>query len=193
MSKINRVGVNDATYSVYSKVNGSVVRCKAYVAWRAMLNRAYGKSYKERFNTYCGVSVCDEWHYFMTFRKWWIDNKVDGWQLDKDLVGDGKTYSPSTCVYIPCWLNSFTTSRSALRGSYPVGVSIDKQTGKFHSRCHHPKTLKSEFLGAFLSSDDAYMAWLKRKLEIAMELKDEMDAIDERIYEGVVKIIKETK
>lgn len=37
-----------------------------------------------------------------------------------------------------------------------------------------------------------HTAWLNRKLEIALELKPEMDEIDLRIYPNVIGIIKST-
>ena len=190
MGMVKGFGVNDATYAVYSKSEGKTIRCKAYVAWSAMLNRAFGIGFKDKFATYHGVSVCDEWRSFMAFREWWIENHVDGWQLDKDLLTDDRVYSPSTCIYVPAWLNSFTTNKASKRGQYPIGVSIDSMTGMFHARCHHPKTLRSEFLGSFHDSSEAHSAWLERKLEIAIELKPEMDLIDERLYERVVCIVK---
>lgn len=47
-----------------------------------------------------------------------------------------------------------------------------------------------KFIGYFDSEDDAYEAWLNRKLEIAFELKPEMDKIDIRIYQCVINIIR---
>ena len=193
MKLVKGFGVNDATYAVYSKSGGKTIRCKAYVSWCAMLNRAFGDEYKDKFTTYNGVAVCDEWRSFMSFRSWWSVNYHDGWHLDKDLLSDDRVYSPLTCIYVPAWLNSFTTNRASNRGDHPIGVSMDANTGRFHARCHHPKTLKSEFLGSFHKSCDAYNAWLKRKLEIARELKCEMDDIDNRIYERVVCIIKRAR
>ena len=190
MNTIKGFGINDATYCVYSKVDGKTTRCKAYVSWRAMLNRAFGDDFKRKFSTYNGVSVCDEWRSFMKFREWWIANYMEGWQLDKDLLTDEKLYSPETCIYVPAWLNSFTTNRKSRRGPSPIGVSLCRASGKFTARCHNPITLKSEFLGSFFSKTEAYNAWLKRKLEMAGELKNEMDSIDCRIYDRVVCIIR---
>lgn len=53
-----------------------------------------------------GVSICDEWHIQSNFTKWFKNNYIQGWHIDKDLVGDGTLYSPNTCVFIPRSLNS---------------------------------------------------------------------------------------
>lgn len=84
--------------------------------WRAIISRCYNKN----DISYCrygakGVVVCDEWRNdFMAFYKWAIEN---GWQkglqIDKDIKGDGKLYSPGTCIFVTrqqnCWHR--TTSR----------------------------------------------------------------------------------
>lgn len=55
---------------------------------------------------------------------------------------------------------------------------------------HNPYTKKNDNLGYFDNELDAHSAWLTRKLEIALDLKPEMDEIDLRIYLNVVEIIK---
>lgn len=190
MKKIMGFGINDADYMVYSTVNGMVFRCPAYVAWMAMLTRCFSDNFKEKFPTYRNVKVCAEWSSFMTFREWWLSNHVDGWELDKDLLTDDKIYSPSTCLYIPRWLNSFLSSSGASRGPYPIGVSMDLAAGKFVARCKSSLSGGSGYIGKFDTEEDAYQAWLNRKLEIALELKPGMDAIDSRIYARVIELIK---
>lgn len=75
----------------------------SYSVWANMIDRCYsGKNV-----AYKGVSVCDEWHNFITFAEWHERNYVDGWSLDKDLFSiEDKTYSPSTCCYVPMIINS---------------------------------------------------------------------------------------
>ncbi len=193
MKSIFGFGVNDADYRVYSTLDGVVCRCPAYVAWVAMITRCYSDKYKDKFPTYNGVSVCDEWRSFMAFRKWWLDSHVEGWHLDKDLLSDERHYSPSTCIYIPNWLNLFLSNGGASRGKYPIGVSIDENTGRFCARCKSVFSGGNGYIGKFGTADEAYQAWLKRKLAIALELKPMMDSIDLRIYERVVGLIHRIK
>lgn len=193
MNKIMGFGVNDADYAVYSTVDGKVSRCPAYVAWMAMLTRCYSDNFKARFPTYDGVTVCDEWSSFMSFRGWWVDHQVDGWEIDKDILTDERVYSPDTCIYIPAWLNSFVSNSKGLRGGYPIGVSIDSASGKFVARCKNALSGRSGYIGRFDTIEQAHAAWMQRKLGIALELKPMMDAIDERIYKRVVKIISKMR
>lgn len=186
------VGVNDADYVFDTTINGRRVRCPAYRSWMRMLTRCYSEKFHHRSPTYAGVKVCDEWLSFMAFRKWWVENHVDGWQLDKDLLSDNRIYSPEVCIFVPSWLNTFTIDSGAARGEWPIGVSFDRRGRKFESRCRHPFG-KNEYLGLFSTPDEAHAAWLARKLEIAHELKNRMDDIDTRIFQRIIEIIGRAK
>ena len=187
------VGVNDAPYCIKSRVDGKRVVCQAYNTWKSMLKRSYSNKFHEKHETYRGVSVCEEWHSFMHFREWWIDNQGDGLALDKDLLSDAGVYSPETCIFVPAWLNTFTIDRGAARGVYPIGASFNKGAGRFHAKCGNPMSKKREHIGYFNTPEEAHMAWLTRKLELALELKPRMDEIDLRIYPRVIEIINNAK
>lgn len=187
------VGVNDAPYCTETRIDGKRVACPAYIAWFCMLKRAYSAKYHAKNPTYSGVKVCEEWKNLCAFRDWWMVNQVDGWQLDKDLMSDSREYSPETCIFVPAWLNLFTTDRGAARGAHPIGVSFHKGTGRFLAQCCNPITNKRIYLGYFNAPEEAHLAWLKRKLELAIELKPNMDSIDLRIYPRIVEIINNAK
>lgn len=54
------------------------------------------------YTLWCNImkrnEVCEEWHNYDNFYKWYIDNYKEGWKLQKD---PKSTLSPSTCRYIP--------------------------------------------------------------------------------------------
>lgn len=90
---------------------------QAYQLWSNMLKRCYDHNDKRGyFGT--GVMVDPRWHSFENFvndlpklsgfDSW--KNK-EGYDLDKDFRGDGKTYSRETCCFIPR-----ATNRSAGKG-----------------------------------------------------------------------------
>lgn len=188
------VGLNDSDYQTQPNINGSQISCPIYTAWKCMLNRVYNEN-KARHNiVYNDVTVCSEWLVFSNFRKWFFKKHVDDYKLDKDLLIIGnKTYSPNTCIYVPTWLNCFVINCTSSRGKYKVGVYLNKRDKLFVAQCSNPTSKKRERLGSFKNEDDAYNAWLKRKLELALELKPKIDAIDLRIYPNVVEIIKNIK
>ena len=185
------VGVNDASYVTTPTVNGVRLWDPAYRAWANMLKRACNPKCHAAHPTYSDVTVCKEWHSFSAFRAWWLASYREGWQLDKDLLVYGnREYGPDSCIYVPQWLNSFTIDSAASRGELPIGVSFCNKTGMYQSNCSNPITGKQHRLGYFTAHEEAYEAWIKRKLELAAHLKPEMDAIDQRIYPNVVTIIK---
>ena len=185
------VGVNDVHYMTTPMVNGAMLWDPAYRAWASMMQRAYGQKYHEKYPTYIGVTVCNEWHSFSAFRAWWLSSYREGHELDKDLLVPGnREYGPDVCIYVPRWLNAFTTDSGASRGELPIGVSLHKPTGKYHSQCSSPITGKRHRLGRFNTPEEAHNAWLNYKLALADQLKPQIDEIDQRIYPNVVTIIK---
>ena len=190
---VHGVGVNYAHYCVQPAIDGKQVICPSYSVWTAMLARAYSDKFHARRQTYIGIEICDEWKNFCAFRDWWIENQVDGWQLDKDLLSDTGVYSPGTCIFVPTWLNTFTIDCGAARGEYKIGVYLHKGTGRFRARCRNTVANKNQHLGYFTTQEAAHLAWLNRKLELALELKPKMDEIDLRIYPRVIEIINNAK
>lgn len=188
------VGFNDSDYLTQPRVNGAQIRCPVYITWVGILMRIYDENKRKNNIAYRDCKVCDEWLIFSNFRKWFIENHIDTYELDKDiLVLGNKTYSPETCVYVPSQINSFIVDNRVSRGNYMIGVSWDATKNKFLARCRNPNTKKQKNLGSYTEETDAYKAWLKYKLELALELKSDMDKIDLRIYPNIVTIIKTTK
>lgn len=194
------IGINDSDYPVEIKEllsysNGkqtykTIWKCPFMQKWRSMLQRCYSESHLVRQPTYKGCSVCEEWLTFSNFKSWFIENHVDGYNLDKDLkIVGNKVYSSDTCLFVPVWLNCFLSDCRSSRGVLPIGVVKDHNT--FRARCNNPKTKRREHLGNFKSEQQAYEAWLLKKLEFAFELKTEMDIIHKDIYPNIVKMIKD--
>ena len=185
------VGLNDAHYTTQPIVNGEQIVDPSYRAWCNMLKRACDQKFHAKQQTYSDVTVCKDWHSFSAFRAWWLENYREDWHLDKDLLLVGnREYGPDVCVYVPRWLNNLTTDHGASRGELPIGVSFCKPTGKYKSECNNPITGKKHHLGLFTTAEAAHSAWLKYKLALAEQLKQQMDAIDHRIYPNVISIIK---
>lgn len=77
------------------------VKSKVYVLWTGMLQRCYYEKSRDKNTTYKGCTVCDEWHNFQNFAKWFDENYIDGFDLDKDIKVDGnKVYSPEACIFV---------------------------------------------------------------------------------------------
>ena len=183
------VGINDSDYMAEIRIDGKRLVCPAYRAWKHILRRCYCKKFLAENPTYEGVKVCDEWILFSGFLRWFDRNYIPGYQIDKDLLTDERVYGPSTCLYVPRWLNNFTEGHGRARGDLMIGVTKDKSRGNFMSLCSNPEG-GSAYVGVFDSEHDAHLAWKTKKLEYALALKPKMDAIDSRIYNRVVQIIE---
>lgn len=175
------VGINDANYVVEKReelgyIDGKrkqklVWICPYYLAWRNMIKRCYSTKLQERYPTYKGCTVSDEWLTFSVFKSWMEKQDREGKHLDKDLLIKGnKTYSSATCVFVTRAVNNFANDHKAKRGEWLIGVSWHKEKDKFQSHCSNPFSGKQEHLGYFSCELEAHKTWLKRKLELAHEL-----------------------
>lgn len=95
----NVLGVGFKGVGKHDSHNGRNQNIK-YSRWHGMLERCYSARYQELKPTYIGCKVCDEWHNFQVFAEWFEVNYIEGFELDKDKLGDGKLYSPETCCFI---------------------------------------------------------------------------------------------
>ena len=176
---VSGVGTNDAGYYVSAYLQGTLVMCPAYTVWQHMLTRCYSGKYQKQYPTYIGCSVCVEWLSFTTFRLWWLENHVDGWELDKDLLVAGNmVYSPQTCVFVPKWLNSFTTSSKSIRGALPIGVRLHTRSkvNPYHAQCSNGSGSQIH-LGCYPTPEAAYAAWLKYKLGMVDSMQTQLEGI----------------
>ncbi len=116
---------------------------KLYVRWHSMLTRVYDKNYLDKFPTYKGAEISNEWHNFQTFAVWAFSQK--NWEqleLDKDLLFRGnKKYSEQTCLFIPKELNKALDITVNKTSSGYVGVQARESgyqvcLGKYGKRVH---------------------------------------------------------
>lgn len=80
---------------------------KCYRCWQGMLERCYSKKHV-KYKRYGGrgVKVCKQWHDYQNFAEFYHNNYFLGSQLDKDILGNGKLYSPYTCKFVSCQDNN---------------------------------------------------------------------------------------
>ena len=162
---VEGVGINDSPFLVEPTIAGKKVRHPAYSTWKNMLERSFNLDFKNRHPAYADVTCCDDWLLFTNFAKWFKNNYVSGYHLDKDiLVKDNKVYSPDTCIFVPKEVNLFLILRDSCRGLLPIGVSA--KSVKYVSQIGDNKHKKH--LGYFDTKEQAHQAWQKAKLEQAI-------------------------
>lgn len=105
-----KIGRKDGVFSGKNEiVIHRSVEDKAYDIYRGMMYRCYD-SHSPSYFLYGGrgVFVSEEWHDIDAFVKWYVENYVEDWEVDKDLYsGDVKCYSKETCVFLPAKLNIY--------------------------------------------------------------------------------------
>jgi hypothetical protein len=176
---VNGVGINDANYVTQPTVGSRRIVCPYFFKWNSMIKRCYDPISLRKHPTYSKCSVDPEWHSFMAFRSWMVEQDWEGNELDKDLLGDGKTYSTSACMFIPEPINRFLKEKCGPTGKCLYGV-ISK-SGRFHSRIQIGN--RRQFIGSFLTQEEAHSAWARVKSEHALKLADEQT--DPRIANGL--------
>lgn len=185
------VGVNDVPFVTTVMVNGKSQLYPPYSTWLNMLKRCYSPSFHARRPTYKNSRVSADWLKFSEFLKWWKVHQVHGWCIDKDILGDGSLYSPSTCIYVPLHINNFIEDSRASRGNLPIGVSIIA-SGKYHAYCRDNVKKKRVNIGYYDSIDEAAKARLDYKLQLALNMKTELDSIDPRLYQAIVTKVRQS-
>lgn len=154
---------------------------KKYSTWIQLLRRCYDEKYQEKQPTYKDVVVCEEWHNFQNFAKWFEENYIEGFHLDKDILFKGnKIYSPETCAFVPQEINSLFTNRGNYRGIFPIGVL--KRGEKFRS-C----VSSIGQLGTFDTPEEAFQAYKTAKERHIKEVAEKWkDKITEQTYQALI-------
>lgn len=175
------------------KENGKTTKC--YNAWRSMLQRCYDEKFHKKRPTYKGCKMCDDWHNFQNFGKWYYDNyyEIEGQKmcLDKDILLKGnKIYSPETCIFVPNNINTLFIKNDKCRGVYMIGVSYHKQTGKFRASCNiydlKERKRKITHLGYYNTPEEAFNVYKYFKEKYIKQVADEYkDKIPSELYDAM--------
>lgn len=162
-------GINDVDEQVVFSHYGNGID-PAYRKWCGMLERCYSPKWHEKKPTYKNCSVSDEWLFFSKFKKWFDENNINGYVLDKDILNkNNKVYSKETCVFVPEYINSLLIKKDAVRGKYPIGVT--KNHNRFYSYFSVRNVRKD--LGSFSTPEDAFAAYKKGKEEYIKKVAKE--------------------
>lgn len=150
---------------------------KIYSVWKAIIARCFNDNIKEKKKCYKKARLCEEWHIFTNFLSWYLNNRVEGWHIDKDIIIKGnKVYSPDTCCFVPNEINSFFAHNS--RNIVPKGFSTNKKHNKFISSISNK---------VFDNESDAYKCFCLDKEIKAKRLAEKYkDNLDIRVYNRLI-------
>lgn len=168
------VGINDLDYVV--------AKCPFYNTWLEMLRRGFSEREKERHPTYKDTTVCEEWKTASAFKAWMEQQNWKGLDLDKDILVKGSNiYSPDTTAFVPSYINTLLVTSKAIRGMWPLGVSlvktnIAKGRSKIFRASIKDKRNKDQIqknLGHFTTQNEAHKTWQEAKYEIFIKRLEE--------------------
>lgn len=157
---------------------------QSYKIWRGIIERCYSPAFQQRHPAYLGCSICEEWLKFDVFKKWFDENYIEGYCIDKDLLGKGqKLYSPQTCCFIPQIINVALICKNRKAATYPTGVR--KVRGHYQARFGANLNL-----GMFPTIQEAFLAYKNAKEKYVKELAEKYfkeGKINERVYNALMK------
>ena len=188
MKLVYGVGVNDIPRL---KENDEFVRSIRRL-WQGIIERSFDEKSKERHPTYKDVSCSDDWIVFSKFlsdiRK--IENNEkrikNKWHFDKDILNKGNSeYSMNNCCFVPREINNLFTKRGIDRGDYPIGVSLNKASGKLISQLRTGNSVK--YLGLFNCEIEAFNAYKFEKEIFVKEVANKWRGIiAENVYQAMI-------
>jgi hypothetical protein len=143
-------------------------KSKCYKVWKDMLQRCYNNKTQDKYPTYKGCKVCESWLTFKNFADWFDDNYIERYQIDKDIIGNGKLYSLDTCCFVPNKINNLLHTNSKKKQSnLPMGVRL--QDGKYRVIINIGIN-KKRHIGYFDNIHEAERAYLKAKREYVLSI-----------------------
>lgn len=173
-NKVDGLGVNDIDY---------ISTSKCYRKWKSILERT-SPTYSRK--AYENVSICEEWRTFSNFKRWFDENYIEGFAIDKDLLSspENKIYSPQTCCFLPRIINN---AIKKFQTDKPIGIS-ECSKGRYHVvlSAHAKQTL----VGYYNSLEEAQLAYKFAKKKYFKELAEKYfkeGKITERVYNALLK------
>jgi hypothetical protein len=179
--------IGEGTYKV--RVNGKIYH--SYAVWKNMIERCYKEKFIKKYPTYRECLVCDEWHNYQNFARWFDENyyevEKEKMELDKDiLVNSNKLYSSKTCIFVPKRINQLFSGLETKKGDLPSGVMFHKRDNKYYAQCMNADG-DQKFLGYFRTAEDAYKVYKSFKENVIKKVAEEYrHKIPPRLYEAMI-------
>lgn len=173
-NKVKGLGVNDIDH---------ISTSKCYRKWKSILERT-SSTYNHK--AYENVSVCKEWLTFSNFKRWFDENYIDGFAIDKDLLSpsENKIYSPQTCCFLPRIINN---SIKKFKTDKQIGI---KHCSNGRYRVVLSAHAKQTLVGYYNSLEEARLAYKFAKKQYFKELAEKYfqeGKISERVYNALLE------
>lgn len=172
-------------FSSYAKTIGEKAPQEVYAYWSRMLCRCFNPEeiLKNSGRRYAFVEVHKDWFCFQNFAEWALKqpNWNFGFDLDKDLMGNGFEYSEDYCTFLPSDINIFLAENwSKSSHALPIGVQFIKPgtSGSkvgYVARCHTGNG--REYLGYYDDPMQGYHAYKQAKEAYAKVLAEQYKSV----------------
>lgn len=167
----------------------------AYKKWFQMIRRCYDAKWKIERHHYDDVTVCEDWLNYQNFAQWYVEHPPyePDYQLDKDLINhDARVYSPETCCWLPLELNVMLTKKEAVRGEYPMGVTIDVHNPtKYVARLTDNYGITGKtylFYKLFDTPEEAFAAYkIEKEKFVKQQAEVYKDKLTESAYDALLR------
>ena len=186
---VYNIGYLGETTTIDKKGN----RLKSYDVWRNMIARCYNPNIKNYKNYGAmGVTVCEEWHCYANFKKWFnrhyytLENERV--ELDKDILVEGnKIYSPKTCIFAPKRINDLFLDSGYKNKNRELPLGVSKKDNKYEVGISIKD--KTKALGRFNTPEEASQCYQTARSKYILELAEEYkDKIPNKLYKRLIKI-----
>lgn len=191
---IGYLGEGEYTFSDKNIVDskGHSPKTKCYKYWEGMLSRCYNPNNKKHLS-YINCTVCDEWHNYQNFAKWFYENYYEisneEMCLDKDILNKGNNiYSPNNCCIVPATINKiFIKREKAKKFEMPIGITKTENKNKPTTyRAKIKKYSQYKQIGNYYTMKDAFNAYKIEKEKYIKEVADlYKDKIPKKVYDAM--------
>lgn len=176
---------------------GSKTHKNIYQVWCNMLMRCYEPYTINKQLSYIDCYVCEEWHCFQNFAKWFEENYYEcdneRLEIDKDILcKNNKIYSPKTCILAPMRINQLFVKQYRKRGDLPIGVSLINNNGYKYlmGQCSKidckGKRINAKKLFPLNKPFQAFFYYKTTKENYIKQIADEYkDLIPQRLYDAL--------
>lgn len=192
---VGYLGEGKYTFTDKNNLNskGHAKKTKCFEYWESMFYRCYNENFQKK-TAYLNCTVCDEWHNYQNFAKWFyenyytIDNEI--MNIDKDILIKGNTiYSPNTCCFVPSTINKlFITREKQKKFNTPMGIY--KRVNKKDNKAKYDVKLKRYNIcvhyGEYDTVEEAFQIYKQEKEKYIKEVADKYkNYLPQKVYNAI--------
>lgn len=154
---------------------GHAIKTVCFNYWQSMMYRCYSEKFQKK-TAYIDCTVCEEWHNYQNFAKWFYENYYtvndEIMNLDKDIIlKNNKIYSPTTCCFIPAIINKIFVKREKAKNfKVPIGLCQRNFRNKIKYSASIKKYNKDKYLGCFNTIEEAFNVYKAEKEKYIKEV-----------------------